>query len=173
MTLDIHETETPGIFGGDFDFGVLEGVLILSNDKDALVEYCAHLDSEDESESDEFDTDEFETGESTSDEDLPAPTAKRQMPKPSGPPRKKARTGSVAPTKTFYFRWRGRETGEGEIMSTERELGTLVFGDTKLAAFNGKVDMAFVGCGVPFRGRKVSDSPCRSNSSWSDFSTTA
>ncbi|PGG96408.1 hypothetical protein AJ79_09603 [Helicocarpus griseus UAMH5409] len=179
MTLDIRETQTPYIFIADFDFGVLEGVMVLGSDEGAVLEHCALLDAEDDtaSESESESETELDSEEALSDEDISgdgngySEGLKRKASCSSGQPLKKAKVSSSL-KRNFFLRWKGRETSEN-VISYTAEKGTLKFEDTKFASFVGKMSMDFVGSGVPFKARKVSDIPSISNNSWSDFSETA
>lgn len=56
LRFDIHETDTPGVFQADFDFGVLEGITMICAQEESLEEYCSEKpewsDSQDENEDD-------------------------------------------------------------------------------------------------------------------------
>jgi hypothetical protein len=49
LNLDIHLTDTPGVFKAEFDFGALEGVMIICSENSTLDEYYAQADRDDES----------------------------------------------------------------------------------------------------------------------------
>jgi hypothetical protein len=174
LSLDIHRTDTPGIFKADFDFGVLEGVMIICSDKSALDEYCAQADRDDESDWNDS-MDEEESEEETDDEDsVPAKEkvklgAKRNRPasKPMKRP-KKHKAGQGQPRK-YLLKLKCRETGEGMI-HFEAENGTIKFKDKNFASFEGVADLPDVGEEVSFSARKISDLPCASGNEWTDYS---
>ncbi|TVY84675.1 hypothetical protein LSUE1_G000924 [Lachnellula suecica] len=58
LGLDIHQTNKPGIFEASFDFGILEGVMMISLENNTLEQYCSQLDRDDESDGDEGGEDE-------------------------------------------------------------------------------------------------------------------
>lgn len=49
LNLDIRQTKEPGVFEASFNFGVLEGVMIISAENSAMERYCSQLDREAES----------------------------------------------------------------------------------------------------------------------------
>ncbi|KAJ5721962.1 uncharacterized protein N7483_009896 [Penicillium malachiteum] len=53
MTIDIHPTNEPGIFKAEFDFGVLDGVMILGADEATVARYCSRVDEDDDNSEDE------------------------------------------------------------------------------------------------------------------------
>lgn len=169
LSLDIHRTDTPGVFKADFDFGVLEGVMIICSEKFALGEYCA-----DESDWNDY-MDEEGSEEETDDEDsVPVKEnvklgAKRNPPasKPMTRP-KKYKAGQDQPRK-YLLKLKCREMGEGMI-HFEASNGTINFEDKNFASFEGVADFPDVGQGVFFFARKVSDLPCPSRNDWTDYS---
>ncbi|KAI1771890.1 hypothetical protein F4818DRAFT_444888 [Hypoxylon cercidicola] len=167
MTLDLSETDQPGIFGASFDFGILEGVMMLSSNKTALKLYCDQLEREDMWDDEEYSGDEgkgYEDGEESATGSKRKATAKRNKTS------KKQRVQDGNPRKLF-LRWKGAETGEGQILH-EAEEGSITFKDAELSAFTGKMDISFVGRNVSFTARKVSEST-RGYGSWNDFSFSA
>jgi hypothetical protein len=107
-TIDICTSDTPGIFKGFFDFEIVEGAMILSSNQADLEKYSNHLDSNCDSNDDKegFDNDkDISEGE-------PLKRGKRQAPPNRWRPPKKAKSfGEQA--QNLFFKWRGRETGEG------------------------------------------------------------
>ncbi|KAJ6028859.1 hypothetical protein N7540_004435 [Penicillium herquei] len=163
MTIDIHPTDEPGIFKAEFDFGILDGVIIFGADEATVAQYCSRLDGDDDDSEDEDDSDlddlkgrrKSKTGSKRN-----APPSKRVK----GP--KKPKTGVVL---KYELSLRCEETGEGEIYS-DPEDGTIKFKDGKFASFTGEVGMPCVGGAVPFTARKVSDSPDSHGKEWVDYS---
>lgn len=178
LSLDVCETDNPGVFEAHFDFGIIEGIMILCDQKAMLDQYCAELEKEedlygeDEDESTDYDSNEEEKEEE--EEDQPAAGSKRKAPaapRGRGRPPKKAKSSPTQPLK-FFFKWKGRETGEGQIID-EAEEGVIQFDNSKYARFTGKTDMEFVDSDVSFTARKVSGRPRSSSKSWSSFSGAA
>ncbi len=168
LSLDICQTREPDIFDASFDFGVLEGVMIISTDKNALEQYCSQLDREADSNSDAEEDDEEDE-----DEDKRTTFSKRKAKatRGRGHPSKKSKAGRAAQPRTYQLKLKCRETGEGETQSTAMN-GTIKFKDGKLASFMGKADLPCVGQGVPFTARKISDAPSHSENSWAYYSET-
>ncbi|KAI1379900.1 hypothetical protein F4677DRAFT_442094 [Hypoxylon crocopeplum] len=170
MTLDLHETGEQGIFEAHFEFGVVEGMMILCTRKSALDQYCAQLDREAERLDYGYSEDDSQD-DSQNDEDSQALSSKRPAKRGRGRPPKKARSQGSG-SKIYFLQLKGRETGEGEILTTAEE-GTIKFKDSKFASFTGEVDIAFIGRDVSFSARKVSDIPRHGGESWSDYSEAA
>lgn len=174
LSLDIHRTDTPGVFKADFDFGVLEGVMIICSEKFALDEYCARASGDDESDWNDS-MDEEGSEEETHDEDsVPAKEnfklgAKRNPPasKPMSRP-KRHKAGQGQPRK-YLLKLKCREMGEGMIYS-QASNGTINFKDKNFASFEGVADFPGVGQGVSFFARKISDFPSTSGNDWNDYS---
>ncbi|KAK4231919.1 hypothetical protein QBC38DRAFT_439576 [Podospora fimiseda] len=45
MSFSIHETSTPGLYQGDYDFGVVSGVIIPDLDREELFKYVEEMDN--------------------------------------------------------------------------------------------------------------------------------
>ncbi|CAL3971864.1 unnamed protein product [Diplocarpon coronariae] len=75
LGLDIRQTKEAGVFEASFDFGILEGVMILGTDEKTVEQYCSQLDREDEARWDEG----TET-KRTSESGLNIPRAPREKP---------------------------------------------------------------------------------------------
>jgi hypothetical protein len=172
LSIDIQNTDQPGIFEASFDFGVLEGIMILGKDETTLEEYCSRLDLEAESEDDE---DDFDDEDGTEEDGKPVTGGKRKAEAPRGPlrPAKKSKSkAALSRTGTYHLRLKCRETGEGEI-NYSVYTGLVKFEDDKMASFLGNADLPCVGQGVPFTARKISDSPNATGNSWADYSESA
>lgn len=174
LSLDIHRTDTPGVFKADFDFGILEGVMIISSEKSVLDEYCAQADCDDGPDwSDSMDGEGSE--EENNDEDgVPAKENSRLGAKrkpPASKPKTKAKrykAGRDQPRK-YLLKLKCSETGEGMIHS-QASNGTINFKDKNFASFKGLADFPCVGKGVSFFARKISDLPSSSGNEWTDYS---
>jgi hypothetical protein len=159
LRLDIHKTDTPGVFQAEFDFGVLEGVMILCADEDTLNEYCMDSDDDDE-----------ESEASDSDEEGYAVGSKRKATKPKAPKKKKSKPrAGKKDSRKYLLKLKCRETGEGEI-HYEAEDGSIEFDDNNLASFEADADFPIVGSGISFTARKISDKPSPSERDWADYS---
>jgi hypothetical protein len=155
LSLNIHLTEDPNVFKFDFDFGILEGVMIISANASFLLNYCTELEAEREAASDD-DRDEAEY------DKKPAKGAKRKAaaPKGRGRPPKKVKTAS-AQSMGYMLRLRCRETGESMIHGQD-QTGNIKFKNKDLASFTATASLPCVGENVKFTGRKTSDQPARS-----------
>lgn len=173
MVLDIRASGEPEVFLASFAFGVVEGVMILSNQKSAIANYRSKIDEE--SDAGENDTSESDDSGShnDSDEDSSAHwdqsrSAKRKAKGQPNTQAKKAKTARGKP-RVLYFEWRGRETGEGEIMPDSNQ-GVVTFDSPQCASLTGKIDVPFISRGVHFTARKVSEIPRKFHTSWNSFS---
>jgi hypothetical protein len=50
LSLNIHDTDEPGVFQACFDFGILEGVMIIGKDSAMVEQYCSQADDDDDDE---------------------------------------------------------------------------------------------------------------------------
>ncbi|KAL5341747.1 hypothetical protein BJX70DRAFT_395480 [Aspergillus crustosus] len=167
LSLDIHETAEPDVFQASFDFGILEGVMIISTDAAKLEQYADQADrrggylDEEEYDSEEDEEDEDEEGQRPSvGSKMKAATPQRGRGRP-----KKANTEKPQPL-TYQLKSRCREL-EGQIYSQPDD-GTLKF-KKGLASFVGNASLP--ACGdLSFTARKVSDKPSGRLKKWSDYS---
>jgi hypothetical protein len=180
MTLAIHATPTPGIYQATFDFGVIEGIMMLGSDESILDEFCAQQDHEDDSDngdySDDEDDDEDAGSQDESADEETAVGSKRKgaastAKSTSGRPRKKAKAAGAGKPRKYFVRLKSRETGTGEIHPTA-EKGTIKFNGPNLSSFTGEVNMA-IGRGVIFTARKISAVPSEVFDSWASYSEAA
>ncbi|KAK3324154.1 hypothetical protein B0T19DRAFT_402406 [Cercophora scortea] len=173
MTLEIkisNEKSTNGIYEATFDFGITEGIMILSADKVALDEYCSLLESRNDYNSDE-DEDAESEDEDSEEEKADAGTTKRAPTSQGQPPEKKQ--NPPANSLEYFFCLKCSDTGTGEVDFTPQK-GTMKFNDQMLASFTGIVtDLFCVGAGVSFTGRKVDSSSLAFWASWDDYSEAA
>ncbi|KAI1263243.1 hypothetical protein F5Y18DRAFT_429333 [Xylariaceae sp. FL1019] len=168
MLLQVFETDTSGVFEAEFEFGVVEGAMILSTDLEALVGYMAGLEQDEESEDEEQVYDEEDDEEDEGDERMgnkrKAATTGSQSRR--GRPAKKSKTTGLE----FHVRARGRETCEGEIFF-QSVAGSIEFENEKMVKFSGVINLPCVGEAVPFTGRKTTDEVHGEREcSWADFS---
>ena len=160
MTLSIKTTRIPGVYQAHCDFGVLEGVMMLSAEVAALAPYYddAYASAEDD--------DDDHHGSATGSKRKSSNNSNR-----NGAPPPKAAKKAGNPT-TYFLRMRSRETGEG-VIDFIPEKGTITFDKADYSTFTGKVGMPCVGKDVPFRGRKISSTASKSSEKWEDFSEAA
>ncbi|OJJ70404.1 hypothetical protein ASPBRDRAFT_31298 [Aspergillus brasiliensis CBS 101740] len=155
MTLDIHDTEQKGTFHATFDFGVVAGVMIISEGD--------MMESEEEGDCGVEDDDDY---------GRPGIKNKRKpIASKRGRPSKKAKAGK-AQTCTYRLKHRCRKYSEGEIFS-HPEHGTMRFEDGNFATLTAKVGFPCVGPSVTFTARKVCDYPELSDEKWDDYSEEA
>ena len=194
MTLSIHHILTPfkdpeygretyveGVWKATFDFGVIQGFMILGADEGLLDKYCGELESGYGNDVDYVHLDEDEEDDKTA---VVTTGSKRKAPpaggggKGGGRPSKVAKTTtSTRTTKTvttYHLRMKFRETGEGQIFSKIHK-GSMTFRGKEVVSFSGKADMGFVGgsADVVFSGRKVSPTPAQSFDKWANYSAAA
>ncbi|KAJ5182586.1 hypothetical protein N7492_000202 [Penicillium capsulatum] len=134
LELSISHTDTPGVFRGDFDFGVLEGIMIICSEKLALDKYCAQNDDDDEFQERDY-LDEDESEEETDAADAVQATfkagAKRNAPASKQTQSAKRSKESQSPPRNYLVKLRCRETGEGMIFS-EPHGGSITFDRSSL-----------------------------------------
>ncbi|GAP87531.1 putative AT hook motif family protein [Rosellinia necatrix] len=168
MSLDIHATDQPGIYEACFDFGVIEGVMVIGADETAVETYCSQLDRESD---DEEDTSEDSSG------DEKKPASKRKYTSTTakgrghGRPSKKAK-GSSSQSRKYYLKSRSSDKEEGMIYY-EPEAGSITFQGENMASFTGEASFPCVGASVSFTARKTSDQDDGPETSWSDLSEAA
>ncbi|KAL3453811.1 hypothetical protein BJX65DRAFT_301627 [Aspergillus insuetus] len=162
LSLDVHDTDEPGVFQACFDFGILEGVMIIGKDSAMVEQYCSPADDDDEGYSDENGWDEDED-----EDERHTIGSKREASAQPARGSKKAKAGRP-PSHTYHIRLRCREN-EGQIYS-DADVGTIKFKDGNLTSFVGEADLPSVGGAISFTARKVSDAPCAQQSEWADYS---
>ncbi|GFZ50732.1 hypothetical protein JCM24511_08490 [Saitozyma sp. JCM 24511] len=189
---EVIEEEGPDdsrVYEAAFDFGIVEGAMVLSSDRGSLKSHLTRLDKhcryEDADELGEDEEEEDEEDEEDEEEELveegarPGKRKAASAAKPRDRPWKKAKATkatkatSATSARKLFLACRGCETGEGQIHSTPSNW-TMSF-DAKFASFSGTFDFAHIGEDVPIKGRKVSDEVPRSQrfNSWNDYSESA
>ncbi|OOQ87241.1 hypothetical protein PEBR_18194 [Penicillium brasilianum] len=161
LRIDIHKTDTPGVFQANFEFEVFGGIMMICLQPDVLEEYCLEADRQAEfSEDSEYEEDE----ESESEGRTLASGSKRKASGVRGSQEmkrsKKHQPGSAQSLK-YRLKIRCRETGEIEIQSETKD-GTLQFADERLASFVGESGLPCWGQRFSFSARKISDVPAQS-----------
>ena len=192
MRLKIAERNLDG-WVGMFDFGVLEGIMLLDESKENLALRVESLDRK----SDEYDDEDVLGGEADdgsleddgSEEDdgsqpdanentSPAASQKRKASSPSltSRPHKKQKQPQLKPNGgTVFLQWRGAETGEGviQIDNSNEHVGQLDFCDNDGFEFEGIADFGFVGRKIRFHGYKVQSMDGPATRFWGDYSGAA
>lgn len=167
LTLSIAELlNSPGVYQGSFEFGIAEGVLLLSNDEALLDERVALFAEEEER--DRYDEEEYddEDDEELDDEDADVNSASKTQPglnsgKPDAtqaqvvPKDKESEAAKAVPNSKFHLLSRGQENGEGETYYTPCP-GHIDFTDDTYTRFTGTMDICFIGR-VDIVGERVSD----------------
>ena len=89
--------------------------------------------------------------------------------------KRKAQKRNKPTERTLLLRWRGAETGEGEIQldPTNEYTGHLQFCDNAGFRFDGAANFAFTGKNVGFKGYEISSSGGPAIRSWSEYSDVA
>ncbi|KAK4236028.1 hypothetical protein C8A03DRAFT_17286, partial [Achaetomium macrosporum] len=191
MTLAIRATPTAGIYQADFDFGVIEGIMMLSYDErilDRLVARAARQEcdstsdvSEDDDDDsgivgDDDDDDDDDSQNESSDENLAAGSKRKATASKgkatSGRYPKKAKVASAGQPEKSFVRLRLRDSGTGQIHYMV-EKGTIKFNGPNLGSFTGEVDISGIGKGVIFEGQKISAVPPKTRDSWENYSEAA
>jgi len=141
------------------DFGVVEGTMILSMARDVPV------DDEDSDMNEDENSDDGDEGDATSYQGLGK--RKASPSKPDWP----ENVASSSPSRRLYLRWRGRDTGTGEIYF-DASLGFIDF-NNYYTSISGTL-FSVPGAGrVEFKGRKVDKAPRTQPEPWSAFSEAA
>ncbi|KAI1819936.1 hypothetical protein F4861DRAFT_525126 [Xylaria intraflava] len=171
LSLEIREMGSPGIYKASFDFGILEGVMIMSTDKQAVNQYCSQMDSESDDDNDSSEDENDSSEEERQSGSKRKHTATASKSRGRGRPPKKAKP-SPSQSRKYYLKLRCAETVESMIYH-DPENGTITFQGENMASFTGKVSLPSVGGTVPFTARKTSDATHGPGNSWSDYSEAA
>ncbi|KAK3389741.1 hypothetical protein B0H63DRAFT_464248 [Podospora didyma] len=185
MTMSIQRTSRDGVFKATFDFGIVEGIMILGRDEGLVEMLSKRRDGGIGGDDDEEDEDEDE-GDSGDDEP-PVTTGSKRKGKgaPRGRPAKKGKTtkGSSSKSLKFFVRLRSKDTSEGEISYIPMN-GFIEFGGKSggkkgkgkksggnpFSSFTGKVGLSGIGSNIAFTARKVSDVGSIGYARWQDYS---
>lgn len=171
LTLDIHRTRSPEVFRANFDFGIREGVMLMSVRAAAPADYELGADHEADSKDWDENRDDNVDGEDEVDYDEGQTTgAKRKADatRSRGRPPKKVKPAPAE--RPFYMmKSRCRELPAGAIYH-EPELGCITFDDESLASFTARATLPGVGGWLEFTGLKVSDLPTSTRLQWKDYS---
>lgn len=159
--LSIRRTAVPGVYEAAFSLGVLEGAMLLSTDRDKLVEHKNSF----------FKYKKYKAKTAQFDWDyLLPPGAEKETTKK----RKRQSAPEELDPRRFYLIWQGIETGEGEYQSDweNNHTGCIEFSDDRFVSFKAEMNMEFVGGDDMFYGKKVSDTPSKAKKfkdTWKDW----
>ncbi|KAI1327110.1 hypothetical protein F5Y16DRAFT_203440 [Xylariaceae sp. FL0255] len=162
LSMDIQATDEPGIFEASFDFGVVEGAMVLSTDKKSLEDYIAELEDDDDDNEEDDEEDDYDS------DDGSRKRKSGPVSRDRGRPPKKTKRSNSKTTLRFHLKFKCRETGEGQIFY-EPEEGTITFENDIMAKFSGVADFPCVGKAT-FIGRKTAAVPAPGGSTWDQFS---
>ncbi|KAL8369787.1 hypothetical protein RB595_000225 [Gaeumannomyces hyphopodioides] len=169
LTLDIGKTDQDGVYVGRFDFGIIEGVMLISTDKGAISRYSRQIDQENSHHRDRYgmeDEDEDEDGDEDEDDEAPATGAAKSGKK--GAKAMAAAQAEAPPSLRYHVCLRGRETGEGQIQSDS--WGEIKFSNATLKKFAGQITISFAGA-CKLTGTKTSTGdPAISPAKWAEYS---
>lgn len=177
LEMSINSTALPGFYEASFDFGIYEGVMMLSADRRAL-SFFSEEDVKDLDQAEEITVRKMgqnngvKSQEEAEDRGNPSTGTKRKASDTGDSrPSKAAKTEAASNTSPsgatmLWLCLRTCETGTGEIHPNP-SMGRITFNDT-LTAFTGTVSIGCVGSNVPLRGRKISDTP-KDTASWEDY----
>lgn len=183
LTMDIKGTYTPGVYEAVFDFGVIEGVMVLGLDERTVERYCAWKDleakgldrgdfdydehAEDGDEDDEDDHNVEVVAEAAGGSGSTTTGSKRKASGAEGPPSKKAKKADGTEDELVYaVRVRSIDPGEGEI-SYRPQRAKVVFSDRTFASFTGDGEIS-IGH-VLWTARKISAEEPSFFDSWGDY----
>ncbi|KAI1171158.1 hypothetical protein F4777DRAFT_566514 [Nemania sp. FL0916] len=188
FSLSITKTGKAGIYLASFDFGVVEGVMIMGVDAEAVEDYCERYDEFDEDEMDEMDEmgledeysseDDYSSEDENSSEDEGEPrlkvcTASIARTHGRGHTLQEAKTSATQPLK-YHLKLRcADKMNEGQIYY-EPQNGAIEYHQDNMASFTGEVSLPGVGSSVWFIARKTSDTVSNQfPEPWAEYSKTA
>lgn len=160
LTLSIRETPTPGLYQATFNFGVIEGMMMLSEKEALLDQSCAGklpVPGDDDIDHDHDHDHDNTAGVGMKRKTIPGLALPR--------PRKKTRKGQ------FFLRLKSREGWTGEI-HTKMQEGRLEFNNNGCSSFTAEMGMDF-SPRVIFTASKVTDTTEQTNDAWEYYSKEA
>lgn len=166
LELVITTTSLPGIYQATFDFGILEGVMMLCADEYVL-SYFSEKEFPPRNSPSSLPV---ENGDEEGDDVRPTGSKRkssREDTRPSKAPKISSSASSTATT--LHLCMRSRDTGSGEI-NWGPDLGTVV-PNSDFTVLTGMADMVCVGDNVPFRARKISDEAEKPSTKWEDYTS--
>lgn len=175
LQLSIASTPLAGFYQATFNFGIYEGVMMLSADRKALSYFSEEKlrDLETADEVAKADQKRSVNGhhERKDNDGISLGTKRKADDAEDHRPSKAAKTesapeSSASAPMTLYLCMRTCETGTGEI-DPDPSMGRITFNDA-LTTFTGTADIGCVGRNVPLRGRKISDN-VENQARWEDY----
>lgn len=161
LTMDIFPGEGNSL-RANFDFGIIVGAMFLSNDEETLDDLVG---SDNESGTEESDEEETKKGRKRS-------IKKGTKGANKGRPSKKKKITTSLSHRVFY-RLRGKETAEGEILP-DVEAGEIDFLNDDCTKFSAVAyEFPYLGSSVDFSGYKISNTPNGFAKDWNDYSEAA
>ncbi|KAK2877309.1 hypothetical protein FQN49_001236 [Arthroderma sp. PD_2] len=152
--MDISITSSnvdPNGLMASFNLGILEGTMLLATTEEALDAFQTKVENGEEDAEHESDNEE------ESDE----------------PPPKKIKSTVDDGALRLYFKWRGRETDEGEIHNGSSNSGTIEFLDNNAIQFKGVGSFPAMGKECKFTGTRYDNEAAAPPLPWGDFSDKA
>jgi len=191
MSISIHRTSKDGVFKATFDFGIVEGIMILGRDE-GLVEMLSKR-RDGGIDGDHVGEDEDEDEDIDSEDEPPATTGSKRKGKGAqrGTPAKKAKTAKASTkdksqNSKFFARLKSKDTSDGQIsyitMNGVIEFGGNIRGGkgkgknggggggNPFSSFSGTVSLSGIGSNIAFTARKISDVGRISYERWEDYS---
>lgn len=173
--LRLRITEGSEGWVGIMDFGILEGIMLLGEDREDVASRAQQ--SRDDTSYDSEDSEPADYEQSSEEECETPVRATKKRPAVSlrrGPPSKRPKR-SRSGGDVLYFQWRGEETGEGEVQldPSNKHVGHLNFLDASGMKFNGMASFGFLGDKVRFQGFKIGGLGGPASRSWYDYSEAA
>ncbi|KAK4209384.1 hypothetical protein QBC37DRAFT_378130 [Rhypophila decipiens] len=175
FSMAIRLGPAPDWFTATFDFGIIEGMMVMAPEKGELDRYCGLLDREVDAipHCGDSDCDHLASQDDEDDDDeediKPHVRSKRKASagkKTGAMPNKK-----VKKTRTldFFIHIKCRETEQGEIVPHAHQ-GILKFDGPNYASFTAVAGLPYIGNKVVFKGRKISEMVRPTHLEWSNFS---
>ncbi|KAM0541066.1 hypothetical protein ACHAPJ_013391 [Fusarium lateritium] len=179
LTLDIYAGKD-GKLTANYDFGIIEGTMLLADNEESLDAITGTLDDSD-ADSETEDSEESEDGDEDGEREqkkgrkrsLVQDTKSKSKAKGKGNRSAKRQKAAPSLSRRVFYRMRGRETGEGEILS-DPEPGQIDFLNDGCTKFSGLAyHFPYVSDNVEFSGYRITDSPKGRPESWNDYSEAA
>ncbi|KAJ5626523.1 hypothetical protein N7528_003950 [Penicillium herquei] len=163
LFMEIYETDTPGLYQGDFDFGTINGIMMMSSDKRALDEFGGEVSSGDIS-GDELDS------------TIPANEVnwssrrkeKKERSEKGARQGQKQKKASEQHPLRYFFKHRCSEDCQRQAFFIPRP-GHVQFDDGRFCAFTGQIVLPLSDKEIPFTGYKIRDKPPPTRYDWDDF----
>lgn len=174
FTMDIGDGKN-GTLIAHYHFGVIEGTMLLSTCQETLDALAGTWHDSDDGSENSFDSEEYDKYDGDDEDDEKSESKKRtnQDIDTSKEGASKRHKFTLYPARRVYYRLRGCDTGEGDIIH-DPESGHLDFIGDSYATFVGLAySLPWVGGNVEFRGYKVSDVPQRQATDWDDLTREA